>query len=453
MRELEGVTLNHRYFLRKFIASGGMADVYMAWDQLRMSQMAVKVLRRDLACNPRFFQMFAKEAELLRKLEHPSIVRLYEFDRDQGTDTVYIVMDWIDGMDVRRLISQRRGPLDVIETLHILEPVCRALNYAHQNQVFHCDVKPANILLSNDKRVLLSDFGVARHSSENTWGGTPYYMAPEQFPEMSELGQVNARTDVYALGVTLYEMLTGGALPYRGDTPSIQGQKTRERVAWEIRNISFRPVRTYNQNIPQAVDEVVQRALNREQARRYRSALEMSQAFDAALSNQVTLTNIPQLPSQPIRSSGGNVPPVSTSVAPPPYPPVQVAQQVSQGVPVTPPATPVVQSVSSPAQPKGPHLYGRTGEWASRAVEIPRSGLTIGRSRESHLHLREPSVSRIHASIIRQRIGKGIFLRDENSSMGVYLNGQRVQAGAAIPLKTGDIIQIGYYQVFEFREK
>src|SRR3972149_67516 len=165
MPELLDATLLDRYFLRKHVGSGGTADVYLAWDKLRSTKMAIKVLRRDLANNSRFFQMFAREAELLRKLEHPSIVRLYEFERDG--ENVFIVMDWIEGINLRQAIVNQKRPFTMEETLPILQPVCSALNYAHQNQVFHCDIKPANILLHADGKVFLTDFGVARLSTEN----------------------------------------------------------------------------------------------------------------------------------------------------------------------------------------------------------------------------------------------------------------------------------------------
>ena len=125
MSSLVGTTLLDRYFLREAVGSGGMADVYLAWDSLRSSRMAVKVLRRDLAENRRFTDMFRKEAEMLRKLEHPSIVRLYEFDKHD--DIVFIVMDWIDGTNLRQAIADRRRPFALEEVAFILQPVCSAL--------------------------------------------------------------------------------------------------------------------------------------------------------------------------------------------------------------------------------------------------------------------------------------------------------------------------------------
>src|SRR3972149_724015 len=215
MSDLVGQSLLQRYFLRQHVGAGGMADVYAAWDHLRSAKVAVKILRPDLASKPRFFRMFAKEAELLSDLTHPNIVRLYEFD--QQDDIAFIVMDWVDGANLRQAIAQRRKPFSLVETAGLLQTITSALHYAHQKSVYHCDVKPANILLHEDGRVLLTDFGVARLAAEQGGAGTPPYMAPEQF-----LGErVDERTDIYALGVTVYEMLTGGQFPFLGSHPGI----------------------------------------------------------------------------------------------------------------------------------------------------------------------------------------------------------------------------------------
>ena len=169
-------------FLREQIGSGGMADVYQAWDNLRATRMAIKVLRRDLAQSARFNRMFEQEAELLRKLEHPNIVRLYEFDKEG--DVVFIVMDWVEGTNLRQAINDRKKPFSLEEVSQILQPVCAALNYAHQNMVFHCDVKPGNIMVDAGGTVYLTDFGIAQYLSSSDRGalhaGTPAYMAPEQ---------------------------------------------------------------------------------------------------------------------------------------------------------------------------------------------------------------------------------------------------------------------------------
>jgi len=472
MSSLVGTTLVDRYFLREAVGSGGMADVYLAWDSLRSSRMAVKVLRRDLAENRRFYEMFRKEAELLRKLEHPSIVRLYEFDKHENI--VFIVMDWVEGTNLRQAISDRRKPFTLDEAAFILQPVCSALNYAHQNQIYHCDVKPANILLHNDGRVFLSDFGVARLASERFGGGTPPYMAPEQFSD----GEVTIRSDIYALGITVYEILSGGQVPFRGDSVESQGSTTRERIAWEHTHLPLPSIRSLNPQIPESVERIIVTALNKDPAQRYRSTMDFREAFEKARhdgGNRVdvaqTIYNLlPQKPSQQPRST----PLPSRSEAPKPRPvqakpKPQRAHRPKQGQ-ISPTRqlrrfaenfrasrittagkrmrqnhriSPLGRSTS------GPNLFGRSGDWSNQTIAVSQNELTIGRSSQNQLQISESSVSRQHATIIRTR--KGIYIRDENSSLGTYLNGRRIVGPTK--LKHGDVIQIGHYQIFEFRER
>ena len=391
-----------------------MADVYLAWDNLRSAKMAVKILRRDLIHNPRFFQMFTKEAELLRKLEHPNIVRLYEFDRQQ--DVAFIVLDWVDGTNLRQSISVRGRPFDLEYASRILQPLCSALGYAHQSQVFHCDVKPANVLLHVDGRVFLTDFGVARLAAEGTGGGTAPYMAPEQFSE----GPVDGRTDVYALGVGLFELLTGGELPFRGDTPGCVGNTTRSRIGWEHVNQTPPPPRRFNPRLLPAVENVVLTALSKRAEDRYPTAMALREAFEHAR------TRRPPQPGQPVTTGGSTI-----SLQPEHVAEAERAKQVVR------------------IRVGEPHLFGLRGELAGRSVIIPPGGLTIGRGTVNQLRLTERSVSRQHALI--QRTRRGVYIRDAASGLGTYVNGKKIASPTA--LRPGDRIQIGHQQEFEFREK
>jgi serine/threonine protein kinase len=374
--------------------------------------MAVKVLRLDLVRNPKFFKMFTKEAELLRKLEHPYIVRLYEFEQDGNL--AFLVMDWIEGTNLRESISNRKSPYSPEDAACILLPVCSALHYAHQNHVFHCDVKPANILLHVDGRVLLTDFGVARLAAEYTSGGTPAYMAPELFTDQA----IDGRSDVYSLGVTLYEMLTGGNLPFRGDTQETPGTTARERIAWEHVYQPAPPPRHFNARIPDAVEAVILTCLNKRPEDRYAHPMALREAFEYARErgdgrggSQRTVVGERTHPGKKEARRGGELPPE--------------------------------------LEIRGPFLYALRGELAGRAIGIPRSGLTIGRSRRNRLQLRERSVSRTHATILQTR--HGLYIRDEGSSLGTFVNESRISGPTA--LRAGDRVRIGYDQVFEFRVK
>jgi len=422
MTDLVNTTLKKQYFLRRLVGSGGMADVYLAWDTLRATKMAVKVLRRDLASSQRFNQAFEKEAKFLSELQHPNIVRLYEFGKDGST--VFIVMAWVDGSDLRQKIAGRGRPFSLDEVAHILQPVCSALNYAHQMRVYHCDIKPANILLhQGGKEVLLTDFGVAHWASERTGGGTVPYMAPEQFTDAA----VDARTDIYALGVTLYEMLSGGELPYRGD-PQSPGNTTREKIAWEHVNLPLPDLRRFNPGIPNGVVAVVEKALKKNPNQRYASAMELWGAFanargttgaTAVESSTIIQPFLPSIPSPVVKPT-------------PDFPSVRQK----------PAARP-------PLKGRAPHLYGRSGERAGQIIPIAQGEMTIGRSANSQLQLHERSVSRNHAKIIWGR--RRVYIQDENSALGTYVNGQRIPSGVPVLLSHGDVIQTGYYQVFEFR--
>lgn len=439
MKELEGKTLKGQYFLKQLIGKGGMASVYRAWDNRRRVEMAVKVLRRDLAMNARFIQLFTQEAEHLRTLEHPNIVRFYEFNQDG--DVVFIVMEWIDGENLRQRIHRLKRPFSIDETKLVLKQICPALDYAHQFQVFHCDVKPANFLINQHGEAKLTDFGVARHAADSFAGGTLEYMAPELLMATPYTARIDARTDVYGLGVTLYEMLSGGYLPYPPPKVSSSGyrEETRERLKRQIQTQNPPSLRLFNSAITPAIESMVLTAMHKDPSRRYPTTMHLYEAFVNA-----TLVKQPR--------SGGE-----TIVAPPHSPkPVIENKQLTVS---TPPSIQPPLKVSKPPTPpislpniKGPYLFGNIGEWKGRAIPIDGE-VTIGRSSENQIVLLEPSVSRRHATIFRRRILGGVFIRDENSSLGVYVNGERIPVLANIRLKDGDIIRLGYNQVFEFREK
>ena len=410
-----------------------MADVYSAWDNLRSTQLAVKVLRRDLAGNPRFLDMFAKEADLLRKLEHPNVARLYEFESDG--DIVFIVMDWVEGINLRQAIARRKTPYSLEEVSYILQPVTSALHYAHQNRVYHCDVKPANILLHDDGRVLLTDFGVARLAAEEGGAGTPPYMAPEQF-----LGsEVDGRTDVYALGVTLFEMLTGGELPFKGTNPESVGTTAKERIAWEHANCPIPSPSTFNGAIPREIERVIITALAKQAADRYPTTVALREAFEQARpAGPATRPAQPKHTDEPERTlviPRLRIPKLKLRLEPPRAPRRRRSAE-------RPSPAPKVLAGSH-------HLLGRRGELAKIGIPIPVGSFTIGRSAQNQARLADPSVSRVHARVIRTK--RGIYIRDENSSLGTYVNGYRIVGPTK--LSHGDIVRIGYANDFEYRER
>ncbi len=217
MDSLSGRSLG-RYHLLEQLGEGGMATVYKAFDTRLERTVAIKVIRTDLDQDPQFLSRFDREAKALARLSHPQIVHVLDAGESDGIP--FVVMDFVKGGTLKQQLG---SPMDPGSAARMLAPIARALEHAHTQGIIHRDIKPANILLSEDGRAMLSDFGIAKLLDPQTSAagltmtgvgiGTPDYMAPEQ-----GLGQATPQTDLYALGVVFYEMVTGRR-PYAGDTP------------------------------------------------------------------------------------------------------------------------------------------------------------------------------------------------------------------------------------------
>jgi serine/threonine protein kinase len=426
MGDLIHTTLKEQYFLRRIIGSGGSGDVYQAFDRKRDTNMAVKVIRQDLADDNHLIKLFEQEAAILKKLSHPNIVRLYEFDKQDRI--AFFVMDFIEGSDLRQAITKKQQPFTLEEVKKILDPICKALTFAHNEQYYHCDIKSANILLHVDGRVFLGDFGVARRVHEQKQGGTPTYEAPEQIRG----GRIDARTDIYGLGVVIYEMLSGGILPFRGDSPSSNDKTTlKERIKWEHLNLPPEPLYKLNPSLPKEVEAVVEKALSKEPDSRYPSVMALQQAFENACLIGAVPDQSDKVPDRSGDTIMGPQPPLTPNLSP--------------QAPKQPPALVPAGKVH------GPHLFGRSGEFAGRVIPLSQTSTTLGRGKGNQLHLQEASVSRSQATLLKTR--HGVFIRDEQSSLGTFVNGKRISAGMPVPLHSGDVIRVGYYQELEFREK
>lgn len=288
MASLVGKTLKNRYRVDEFLGRGGMAEVYRVFDKQRSVPLAMKVLRDDLAEDRVFMRRFAREAQNLTRLQHPNIVRCYGLEQEGRL--AYMLMDYIDGSTLRAVVSSYRRPLSYQHILEILKPICSALDYAHKMGIVHCDVKSGNIMIDKNGMVYLTDFGIARgiDSATSTMVGigTPAYMAPELILEKDPLPQ----TDVYALGILLYEMLTGGERPYTGERAGMTGT-TAAKVRWEHLKLDPIPVREYNPNVPQALEEVVIKAIHKKIAGRYTSTWHFLVAAGQALNIDINTVN------------------------------------------------------------------------------------------------------------------------------------------------------------------
>jgi tRNA A-37 threonylcarbamoyl transferase component Bud32 len=273
---LIGSTLINRYRIDKFLGRGGMAEVYQVWDTQRGVPLAMKVLREDLAEDRIFMRRFEREANNLTRLQHPNIVRCYGLGREGRI--AFMLMDYIEGSTLRGEIFDADGPLTTERILDILHPICSALNYAHQMGMVHCDVKSANIMIHKNVTVYLTDFGIARGMDAATSTmvgiGTPAYMAPELIKGKDPTPQ----TDIYALGIVLYEMLTGGERPFTGERAEITGT-TAEKVRWEHLKMEPVPVSQYNTKVTAKVEGVINRCLRKNPKGRFSSAMELLEAM------------------------------------------------------------------------------------------------------------------------------------------------------------------------------
>ena len=248
------------YIIQRHLDSGAMADVYAATDTQRQTQVALKVLRSQLALDPYFEEYFRREASVLLKLQHPNIVRLYELVRDG--ELLFLVMDFIVGPTLQQYLYTHKI-LPTADALHIAQAVATALDFAHSHQIIHRDIKPSNVLLATNGAILLSDFGVARVAGSTTTAagpvGTIAYMAPEQIVG----GTITATADQYSLAVLIWELLTGRR-PFVGDTATLKSTTLGERVMEEHLH---HPAPT--DLLPPQIDPTLRRALSKIAAERY----------------------------------------------------------------------------------------------------------------------------------------------------------------------------------------
>ena len=254
---LLGVVLDRRYRLDGLIARGGMATVYHATDERLERPVAVKVMHRAFAADPEFVARFTREARSAARLSATEVVSVFDQGHDENAGLVYLVMEHVPGRDLRALLLER-GALSPARALSLLDPVLVALAAAHAAGIVHRDVKPENVLLGDDGRVKVADFGLARAveaaSVTATTGviiGTVAYLAPEQI----EHGRADPRTDVYAAGVMLWECLTGRA-PHLGDNPM--------QVLFQHVNTDVPPPSSAVRGIPAGLDDLVVRATRRD---------------------------------------------------------------------------------------------------------------------------------------------------------------------------------------------
>lgn len=265
-----GKKLDERYEITELIGVGGMADVYKAVDLMENKIVAVKILKPEFSGNEEFIRRFRNESKAIALLSHPNIVKIY--DVGLKDEIQFIVMEYIDGITLKEFIDQQ-GVLRWQDALHFMIQILRALQHAHDKGIVHRDIKPQNIMLFADGTIKVMDFGIARFSrvdgktlSDKTIGSV-HYISPEQ----ARGDMTDERSDIYSVGVMLYEMLTGQK-PYDGDNPVSIALKHMEEDPKAPREIV--PA------IPEALEEIVLHAMERDPAKRYQSAAEMIKDID-----------------------------------------------------------------------------------------------------------------------------------------------------------------------------
>lgn len=268
-----GKTVGSRYKIKSHIGTGGMATVYLAQDLILERPVAVKVLRLDFHTNEAAMRRFQREAQSATQLVHPNIVSVYDVGEEDGTN--YIVMEYVEGTDLKEYIRER-GPLPPREAVRIMTQIVSAIELAHQNRIIHRDIKPQNILIDREGNVKITDFGIAIALSEtsltqtNTLLGSVHYLSPEQ----ARGGMTTIRSDIYALGIVLYELLVG-EVPFEGESAVSIALKHFQEPLPRISQML--------PTVPQSLENVVLKATAKEPLDRYSSCYEMLEDLQTCL--------------------------------------------------------------------------------------------------------------------------------------------------------------------------
>lgn len=270
---VKGGKINDRYQIVRTLGEGGMANVYLAYDTILNRDVAVKILRGDLANDEKFVRRFQREALAASSLSHPNIVEMYDVGEDDGQ--YYIVMEYVEGKTLKQLLK-KRGHLTITETVDIMLQLTDGIAHAHDSYIIHRDIKPQNIMIEDNGRIKITDFGIAmalnstQLTQTNSVMGSVHYLPPEQANGKGS----TVKSDIYSLGILMYELLTG-SVPFKGDTAvEIALKHMKEKIP---------SVRKQNPTIPQSVENIILKATAKNPKNRYDSVREMYNDLQTAL--------------------------------------------------------------------------------------------------------------------------------------------------------------------------
>jgi len=260
-----GILFAGRYELIEELGKGGMGKVYRVEDKKIKEEVALKLLKPEIAADKKTIERFSNELKMARKIAHRNVCKMYYLGEEKGTH--YITMEYVSGEDLKSFI-RRVGQLPVGKAISIAKEVCEGITEAHRLGIIHRDLKPSNIMIDKEGNARIMDFGIARSikakgiTGSGVMIGTPEYMSPEQV----EGKETDQRSDIYSLGIILYEMVTG-RVPFEGDTPFTVGVKHKSEIPKDPKELNIQ--------IPDDLNRVILRCLEKEKEKRYQSAVEV----------------------------------------------------------------------------------------------------------------------------------------------------------------------------------
>ena len=270
---IKGTKINDRYSIIRTLGEGGMANVYLAYDTILDRNVAVKVLRGDLASDEKFVRRFQREALSASNLYHPNIVQIYDFDQEDGQ--YYIVMEYVEGKTLKQLLK-RRGSLTITEVIDIMSQLTDGMAHAHDSYIIHRDIKPQNIMILDNGMIKITDFGIAmalnstQLTQTNSVMGSVHYLPPEQAAGRGS----TIRSDIYSMGILMYEHLTG-SVPYKGDNAV--------EIALKHLKEPLPSIREKLPELPQSIENIILKATAKNPQNRYKDAREMHQDIITAM--------------------------------------------------------------------------------------------------------------------------------------------------------------------------